>query len=88
MKEKIPIILLLIFSFNQVFSQEEDGFFYELKGLVFGDIYYVENHHLLEANDISGAVMRRTYLTFDTKFAKNWYTKARIEINQSGEYQT
>ncbi|MCK5782482.1 MAG: hypothetical protein KAH10_07805 [Flavobacteriales bacterium] len=88
MKVKCSIFFLLLFSFNQVFSQEESDFSYKLKGLVFGDAYYVDTHHLPEANDIAGAVMRRAYITFDTKFAKNWYTRLRFEANQSGEYQT
>ena len=88
MKFKHSILLLLVFSFNLAFSQEESNFSYKLKGLVFGDAYYVESHHIPENNDIVGAVMRRAYFTFDTKFAKNWYTRLRFEVNQSGEYQT
>jgi len=68
-------------------AQEKDEFSYKFKGLIFGDLYYVQNHHLPEANNIGGAVMRRAYFTFDTKFASNWYTRLRFEANQSGEYQ-
>ena len=87
MNIKNTIILLLVFSYNLAFSQDEGGFSYKFKGLVFGDVYHVQTHHLPEANGITGAVVRRVYFTFDTKFAKRWYTRARIEVNQSGEYQ-
>jgi hypothetical protein len=87
MIRRILYLLILILSFNYTFSQDKKSFSYKLKGLVFGDVYYVDTHHLPEANDIWGAVMRRAYFTFDTKFAKNWFTRVRFETNQNGDYQ-
>jgi len=87
MTVKKNILILLLFAFNLALAQEKDEFSYKFKGLIFGDLYYVQNHHLPEANNIGGAVMRRAYFTFDTKFASNWYTRLRFEANQSGEYQ-
>lgn len=85
MKQLLYLFLLIP---TLLFSQEEEkAFDLKLKGLLFGDIYYVQKSHIPEANDIGGAVMRRAYLTFDTKYKKKWFSRIRIEANQSGEYQ-
>jgi len=80
-------IPFLIFSQEEK-SAQENPFDLKLKGLLFGDIYYVQKSHIPEANEIGGAVMRRTYLTFDASYKKKWFSRIRIEANQSGEYQT
>lgn len=87
MKQQLLFFLLLIPSL--LFSQnEEKAFDLKLKGLIFGDVYYVQKNHIPEANNSVGAVMRRAYLTFDAKYKKKWFSRIRIEANQSGEYQT
>ena len=61
---------------------------FDFKGLIFGDAYYVPSHHLEEGDGAAGLVMRRAYLTMDVDFSENWFGRARIEINQSGEFET
>jgi len=82
------LLFLLLIIPSLFFSQEEEKpFDLKLNGLLFGDVYYVQKSHIPEANDIGGAVMRRAYLTFDAEYKKKWFSRVRIEANQSGEYQ-
>jgi len=57
-------------------------------GLMFGDLYYVPSNHLEEGDGAAGLVVRRGYLTFDADFSSNWFGRARLELNQSGEFET
>ena len=68
----------------------EEGYFpsFDFGGLVFGDAYYVPSHHLEEGDGAAGLVMRRAYLTLDTTFSDRWFARARLEFNQSGEFET
>ncbi len=60
-----------------------------LKGLAFGDAYFIPQHHLLDNDDsFSGAVLRRGYLTFDTQWGERWKSRIRFELNQSGSFET
>ena len=61
---------------------------FDFKGLIFGDAYYVPSHHLEEGDGAAGLVMRRAYLTMDVDFSENWFGRARLEINQDGEFET
>jgi len=61
---------------------------FDFGGLVFGDAYYIPSHHLEEGDGAAGLVMRRTYLTLDVDFNDRWFGRARLEINQSGEFET
>ena len=81
------LFLLFIIPALLVSQEEEKVFDLKLKGLVFGDLYYIQKSHIPKANNIGGAVMRRAYLTFDTKYREKWFSRIRIEVNQSGEYQ-
>jgi hypothetical protein len=57
-------------------------------GLLFGDAYYIARHHTAAGNDASGIVLRRAYLTADFDLADNWHGRARIEVNQDGDFET
>lgn len=61
---------------------------FDFKGLVFGDAYYVPSHHTEEGDGAAGLVMRRAYLTLDVDFSDRWFGRARIEINQDGQFET
>jgi hypothetical protein len=61
---------------------------YSIGGLLFGDIYHVPNHHLPEGDGATGAVLRRGYLTANAKFENGWFGRLRVEVNQSGEFET
>lgn len=81
------ILILLLFLSAVGFGQEKESS-YTLGGLLFGDVYHVSQNHLEGAAGTTGAVLRRAYLTFDAKINKNWFGRARIETNQSGEFDT
>jgi hypothetical protein len=57
-------------------------------GLAFGDLYYVPSHHTNEGEDAAGAVLRRGYLTVDADVSRLWFGRARLELNQAGEFET
>lgn len=57
-------------------------------GLAFGDLYHIPNHHLPEGDGATGAVLRRGYLTANAKFNSGWFGRLRVEVNQSGEFET
>jgi len=57
-------------------------------GLLFGDFYYIPANHLQSGEDAAGVVVRRGYFTLDADFSENWFGRARLELNQSGEFET
>lgn len=59
---------------------------WRLGGLLFGDAYHVPSNHLLAADGDSGIVMRRAYLTLDADFSERFFGRARLEINQAGDF--
>lgn len=61
---------------------------YSFGGLAFGDLYHIPSHHLEDGDGATGAVLRRGYLTANAKFESGWFGRLRIEINQSGEFET
>jgi hypothetical protein len=56
--------------------------------LLFGDVYHVPTHHLVEGDGATGLVLRRGYLTWNAAFDDNWFGRLRFELNQSGEFET
>jgi len=86
-KSIIFILTILCFgAFESLIAQEKKKSAYNFNGLLFGDIYYVQKHHLEDSSQKAGAVIRRVYLTFNAKFNKHWFGRFRLEINQSGEF--
>ena len=65
-----------------------DGDFpaWEAGGLLFGDAYHVPGSHLDAADGDSGFVLRRGYLTLDADFTDHLFGRARLEINQAGDF--
>ena len=57
-------------------------------GLAFGDVYHLPSHHLPEGDGATGAVLRRLYLTGNANFDSGWFGRLRVEVNQSGEFET
>jgi hypothetical protein len=57
-------------------------------GLLFGDAYYIANHHTAAGDGASGVVMRRGYLTANFDLGDSWDGRARIEVNQDGDFET
>ena len=59
-----------------------------IKGLLFGDAYYLPSHHLESGNNAAGLVLRRGYLTFDGNLSARTFWRLRFELNQSGKFET
>lgn len=57
-----------------------------LGGLLFGDAYHVPESHLEAADGDTGLVLRRGYLTLDIAPSDRWFGRARLEINQAGNF--
>jgi hypothetical protein len=81
-------VLALIVGMAPAAAQGDSYPSFDFKGLVFGDAYHVPSHHLEEGDDATGLVMRRIYLTLDADLSTNWFTRARLEYNQDGEFET
>jgi hypothetical protein len=69
-------------------AQEDSYPSFDLGGLIFGDAYYVPSHHLEEGDGAAGLFLRRAYLTLDAEFSQHWFARARLEINQDGDFET
>ena len=41
-----------------------------------------------EGDGATAAVLRRGYLTADTSFENGWFGRLRVEVNQSGDFET
>ena len=61
---------------------------FQLGGLLFGDVYAIPSHHTAAGDGAAGLVLRRGYLTGDFTFGDAWYGRARIEVNQDGEFES
>ena len=55
--------------------------------VLFGDLYYVPNHHTEEGDGAAGGVLRRAYLTFNANLPAEWFGRVRFEANQSGDFE-
>ena len=69
-------------------ADESAGSSFELGGLLFGDVYTIPHHHTAAGEGASGFVLRRGYLTGNFTLGDNWYGRARIEVNQDGEFES
>jgi hypothetical protein len=61
---------------------------FEIGGLLFGDIYTIPSHHTPEGDGARGFVLRRGYLTANFTLGESWYGRARVEVNQDGEFES
>jgi hypothetical protein len=71
-----------------VTADEGEGRSFELGGLMFGDLYTIPSHHTPAGDGASGFVLRRGYLTANFTLGEAWYGRARIELNQDGEFES
>lgn len=69
-------------------AQDNDERGVTLGGLLFGDLYHVASHHTDDGDGATGVVLRRGYLTLDAELPKTWFGRARLELNQSGKFET
>lgn len=71
-----------------VYADGNDGHAIDLGGLLFGDLYYLASHHTVAGDGASGAVLRRGYLTANFDLGQRWRGRARVEVNQDGEFES
>ena len=86
--DRLTICLAILAAMPTLSEADDAESPYSFGGLVFGDLYYVPSHHLEEGDGATGAVLRRGYLTANAKFESGWFGRVRIEVNQSGEFET
>jgi hypothetical protein len=73
---------------NPAMAEEGAGSRFQVGGLLFGDVYTIPSHHTAAGDGASGFVLRRGYLTANFDLGADWYGRARIEVNQDGEFET
>ncbi len=87
MLARILLALALLASAGHA-SCQDSSFSLDVGALLFGDLYYVPSHHDPDDEEASGAVLRRGYLTLDSKFGDGWSGRLRFELNQAGAFET
>lgn len=60
----------------------------EIRGLVFGDYYWVATNHDEPLEGRNGLWFRRIYLDFDTRLTESVDTRLRFEMNSPGDFET
>ena len=78
----VAALLLTVAPSVQAYDWLTTGF------LAFGDLYTVPSNHLPEGDGATGLVLRRASLTFDGVFSESLDGRFRLELNQSGEFET
>jgi hypothetical protein len=58
----------------------------KVSGYVFGDAYYVADHHDPAIEGQNGFWIRRGYLTFDFAISEKWSARFREEVNSPGDF--
>ncbi len=59
-----------------------------LSGYVFGDFYYVSQHHDPAIDGMNGVWFRRIYFTYDQKTSPRASIRVRLEMNSPGDFRT
>jgi hypothetical protein len=60
----------------------------EFSGLVFGDYYWIANHHQSDLENQNGFWFRRVYLTYDHTFSDAFSSRLRLEMNSAGDFES
>ncbi len=66
-------------------AQQSTG---KLSGYLFGDYYFVSQHHDPSIKEMNGFWYRRVYLTYDQKITDQTAIRFRIEMNSPGDFKT
>ena len=59
-----------------------------IRGLFFGDYYYVAGHHDADLKDANGFWARRMYLTVNSRLNDKWDARVRFEAATRGDFTT
>lgn len=60
----------------------------EFKGYMFGEYYYVANHHSHAIDGRHGFWFRRIYFTYNNKLTNNIKMRLRFEMNSPGDFKS
>lgn len=60
----------------------------EFSGLVFGDYYWIANHHQGDLENQNGFWLRRVYLTYDHTYSDVFSSRLRLEMNSAGDFES
>ena len=85
---KIACCLVIMAWCAPAISDDNEADAFQLGGLLFGDVYTIPSHHTAAGDGASGFVLRRGYLTANFTLGDAWYGRARIEVNQDGEFES
>jgi hypothetical protein len=80
--------IALLAGCTPAYADDDGTSAFEVGGLLFGDLYTIRSHHTAAGDGASGAVLRRGYLTANFTLGETWYGRARIELNQDGEFES
>lgn len=79
---KVFLVLSFLFLPFLVFSQGK------ISGYMFGDYYFIPEHHDPAMEDQNGFWFRRIYFTYDHKLDEKFFTRFRLELNSPGDFKT
>lgn len=87
LKNFITLLFIVGFSINILAqtSEESGGKF---SGYMIGDYYKIVDNHLGSIKDKHGFWFRRIYFTYDYKIDKNFSTRIRFEMKNSGDFES
>lgn len=60
----------------------------KISGQVFGDYYYIAQHHKPEIQGLNGTWFRRIYITYDQKTTERTAVRFRLEMNTPSNFTT
>lgn len=81
------LLILCLFSYYSK-AQVSVGDNGELSGLVFGDYYWLANHHNPDLENKNGFWLRRIYLTYNYAFSEAFSSRLRLEMNSAGDFES
>lgn len=85
MKKGILFLILFNAAFITMKGEGDEGKG-KLSGYMFGDYYYIVDHHNEDIKDQHGFWFRRIYFTYDYKFNSSYSTRLRFEMSNEGDF--
>lgn len=81
-------LLCLGFSIAQSQAQGTAENKHTFRGNVFGDYYWITNHHNPNLENQNGFWFRRIYLTHEYTFSDAFSSRVRLEMNSAGDFES
>lgn len=86
MKKSVFLLFMLMVWTNSLFAQVNIGENTEFSGLLFGDYFWMANHHTETVEGSNGFWIRRIYLTLEHDISNSFSTRLRLEMNTEGDF--